>query len=185
MAKKTIHLTENELKQMIYEAVVPMLSEIDAKTYTRVHNFTNNARKNNQQGNYIHQVNANKQETNDDIIAHGIDLEPRAADSMIAPYKGIRYMFYCKNLRQNTGIVLFSLETLFELTNTKAILKGDIVFNNSKMNGSIIIDMASLDVVYYHNSSKKKYPLEIDNRFSTQWEKLCNTLQEASQLLPK
>ena len=46
-------------------------------------------------------------------------------------------------------------------------------------------DMASLDVVYYHNSSKKKYPLEIDNRFSTQWEKLCNTLQEASQLLPK
>ena len=63
MAKKIIHLTENELKQMIYEAVVPMLSEIDAKTYTRVHNFTNNARKNNQQGNYVHQVNANKQET--------------------------------------------------------------------------------------------------------------------------
>ena len=41
MAKKTIHLTENELKQMIYEAVMPMLSEIDAKTYTRVNNFTN------------------------------------------------------------------------------------------------------------------------------------------------
>ena len=94
-------------------------------------------------------------------------------------------MLYSKNLRQNAGVVLFSLETLFELANRKAILKGDIVFINSKMNGSIIIDMVSMDVVYDHNSSKKRYPLEIDNRFSTQWEKLCKTLQEASQLLPK
>ena len=184
MTKRVIRLTESELRQMIYEAVMPMLSEIDAKTYSRVHNFTNKARLNNQQGNYIHQVNAKKQETNDAIIAHGIELEPRAADSMIKPYKDIKFMFYCKNLRQNTGIVLFSLESLFELTKVKAILKGNIVFNNQQMNGSIIIDMNSLNVVYYHNSSKKKYPLEIDNRFSTQWNALCKTLQEASQHLP-
>ena len=35
------------------------------------------------------------------------------------------------------------------------------------MNGSIIINMQTLNVVYYHNSSRKHYPLEIDNRFST------------------
>ena len=184
MAKKVIRLTESELKKAIYEAVMPMLSEIDAASYARVHNFTDKAKKNNQQGDYVHQVNPTKQETNDSIIAHGIDLEPRAADSMIKPYKEIAYMFYCRNLRQNTGIVLFSLESLFELTKSKSVLKGEIVFNNQRMNGSIIIDMSSLQVVYYHNSSKKKYPLEIDNRFVQKWNELCFTLQRASQMIP-
>ena len=127
MGKRVIRLTESELKEMIYEAVIPVLNEIDAATYARVHRATNQAKLDNQNGKFIHQVNPNKQETNDDIIAHGIDLEPRAADSMISPYKNIRYMFYCKNLRQNTGIVLFSLSKLYELTHEKAILKGDIV----------------------------------------------------------
>lgn len=183
MGKKVIRLTEAELKQMIYEAVIPVLNEIDAATYARVHKATNQARLDNQNGIYTHQVNPTKQETNDDIIAHGIDLEPRAADSLISPYKETRYMFYCKNLRQNTGIVLFSLVQLYELTHEKAILKGDIVFNNQRMNGSIIINMNSGEVVYYHNSSKKKYPLEIDNRFSKQWNDLVSELQKASQLI--
>lgn len=184
MSKKIIKLTENELKQIIYEAVMPMLNEIDAETYAKVHNVTNKAKLNNQQGNYIHTVNATKQESNDDIIAHGIDLEPRAADSMITPFKNIKFMFYCRNLRQNTGIVLFSLSQLFELTKQKAILKGNIIFNNQQMNGSIIINMQTLNVVYYHNSSRKHYPLEIDNRFSTQWNNLCSKLQKASLLIP-
>lgn len=51
------------------------------------------------------------------------------------------------------------------------------------MNGSIIVDMQTLNVVYHHNSSRKKYPLEIDNRFAVQWNKLCSTLQQASQLI--
>lgn len=184
MAKQIIRLTESELKQAIYEAVVPMLNEIDAATYAKVHNFTNRAKLNNQQGNYIHQVNPTKQETNDDIIAHGIDLEPRAADSMISQYKDTKYMFYCRNLRQNIGVVVFSLENLFELTKSKAVLKGNIIFNNQQMNGSIIVDVNTFDVVYFHNSSKKKYPLEIDNRFLQQWKELCLTLQKASQLIP-
>ena len=183
MSKKVIRLTESELKEMVYEAVIPVLNEIDAATYSRVHRATNKARWDNQNGVFIHQVNPNKQETNDDIIAHGIDLEPRAADSMISPYKDIRFMFYCKNLRQNTGIVLFSLSQLYELTYEKAILKGNIVFNNQQMNGSIIVYMDTASVVYYHNSSKQKYPLEIDNRFASQWNSLVRELQKASKLI--
>lgn len=175
MGKRVIRLTESELKEMVYEAVIPVLNEIDAATYSRVHRATNQARLDNQNGKFIHQVNPNKQETNDGIIAHGIDLEPRAADSMISPYKDIRFMFYCKNLRQNTGIVLFSLSQLYELTNEKAILKGDIVFNNQQMNGSIIVNMETASVVYCHNSSKKKYPLEIDNRFAPKWNGLLHS----------
>ena len=185
MARQVIKLlSESELGQIIYEAVMPIMNEIDAATYARVHNATHTAKINKQDSNYIHQVNPNKQETNDDIINHGIHIEPREADSMISPYKGIRFMFYCKNLRQNTGIVLFSLATLSELTKKKSVLKGDIVFNNQQMNGSIIVDMNSLDVVYYHNSLKNKYSLEIDNRFAQQWNSLCNKLQRASQLIP-
>ena len=183
MSKKVIRLTESELQEMVYEAVIPVLNEIDAATYSRVHRATNKARWDNQNGVFIHQVNPNKQETNDDIIAHGIDLEPRAADSMISPYKDIRFMFYCKNLRQNTGIVFFSLSQLYELTYEKAILKGNIVFNNQQMNGSIIVYMDTASVVYYHNSSKKKYPLEIDNRFASQWNALVRELQKASKLI--
>jgi hypothetical protein len=183
MGKRVIKLTECELRQMIYEAVLPVLNEIDADTYSRVHKATNRAKSDNQKGNYIRQINATKQKTNDDIIAQGIDLEPRAADSMITPYKDIQYMFYCHNLRQNTGIVLFTLSNLYELTSQKAILKGEIIFNNNKMNGSIIIDMLNLNVVYYHNASKKKYSLEIDNRFASKWDNLCTTLQRAAQLI--
>lgn len=102
---------------------------------------------------------------------------------MISPYKDTRFMFYCKNLRQNTGIVLFSLSNLYELTTEKAILKGDIVFNNQRMNGGIIIYMETGTVVYYQNSSKTKYPLEIDNRFAKQWNGLVNELQKASKLI--
>ena len=91
MGKRVIRLTESELKEMIYEAVIPVLNEIDAATYARVHRATNQAKLDNQNGKFIHQVNPNKQETNDDIIAHGIDLGPRAADSMISPYKNIRF----------------------------------------------------------------------------------------------
>ncbi len=44
MGKKVIRLTESELKEMIYEAVIPVLNEIDATTYSRVHRATNQAR---------------------------------------------------------------------------------------------------------------------------------------------
>lgn len=52
MAHKVIKPTEAELKQKIYEAVLPMLNEIDAVTYAMVHNATYRAKMNNQQGQY-------------------------------------------------------------------------------------------------------------------------------------
>ena len=183
MEKKIVKLTEGELRNIIAESVLQVMNEIDAKTYSHVHNATAHAKSENQNGYYIHTINPTKSETNDSIIAHGIELEPHAADSMISPYKNVRYMFYCKNLRQNVGITLFNLQELYELTSEKSVLKGEIIFNNHSMNGSIIIDMGTGTSIYYHNSSKKKYPLEIDNRFASQWNKLVQTLQEASKLI--
>lgn len=180
---KVIHLTREELSELIYEAVLPVLNEIDAREYARVHKATNKARIDNQNGVLHHRINSNTIEPNDDIIAHGIELEPRAADSFISPYKDVRFMFYCKNLRQNTGIVLFSLSVLHELTDEKAILRGDVVFNNERLNGSIIINLATGNAVYCHSRSRRKYPLEIDNRFAPKWNELVDVLREASRLI--
>lgn len=180
---KVIHLTREELSELIYEAVLPVLNEIDAREYARVHKSTNKARVDNQNGVLYHRINSNTIEPNDDIIAHGIELEPRAADSLISPFKDIRFMFYCKNLRQNTGIVLFSLSVLYELTDEKAVLKGDVVFNNERLNGSVIINLNTAGVVYCHRKSRRKYPLEIDNRFAQKWNELIDVLREASRLV--
>ena len=40
---KVIHLTREELSELIYEAVLPVLNEIDAREYARVHKATNKA----------------------------------------------------------------------------------------------------------------------------------------------
>ena len=182
MSKKVKILTREQLEDIIAESVITVMNEIDAKTYSRVHKASVRARKENQKGNFTHKMNDRKVETNDEIIAHGINLEPMAADSMISSYKG-KYMFYCKNLRQNVGITLFTLKELFELTSTKAILKGDVVFNNMEMRGSIIVNINNGDTFYYHTASRKKYPLEIDNRFKSRWDKLVSTLQEAANII--
>lgn len=46
MQKKIIRLTEDELRQLIKEATVNTLKEIDGKTYARIHNSTMQAQKN-------------------------------------------------------------------------------------------------------------------------------------------
>ncbi len=181
MKEKVTHLTEAKLKEIIYESVITTMNEADAAAYSRAHKATNPARKDNNNEIYVHQVNSTKQEKNDDIITHGIDLKPQAADSMISPYKSTRYMFYCRNLRQNTGIVLFSLTSLYELTDEEAILEGDIIFNNQQMKGRIIVNLGTGNVEYHHNSTRRKYQLEIDNRFAAQWNELIGTLQKASK----
>ena len=159
MARKAVRLTQSELKQAIHEAVMPMMNENDAAAYAKVTDW---------------------RKTNDEIAVHGIDLE--AADAMISPYKDTKFMFYFRNLRQNTGIVVFSPEKLFELTESKAVLKGNMTVNHQQANGRIIVDVQTLDAVCLH--SKRKYPLEIDNRFVQQWKELCLTLHKASQVIP-
>lgn len=55
MQKKIIRLTEDELRQLIKEATVNTLKEIDGKTYARIHNSTMQAQKNQARGNTQYQ----------------------------------------------------------------------------------------------------------------------------------
>ena len=174
MSKKTIILTESEFRAVIKHALNETLSEIDGATYARVHNSTMQAQKNQLSG--ISSKNPRK--SNMDTIQHGISLDPRAADSLITPFK-TDYLFHCKNLRGAAAITIFNLKELYCLDSDKAILKGDITFNGEQLYGSIIIDMKTYNVVYNYKGKSPRYQLTIDPSKKQQWDALVNQLTQS------
>ena len=54
MAKKIIRLTESELNQIIKEATAKVMNEMDAATYSRIHNASHRAMQDIQNGKHKH-----------------------------------------------------------------------------------------------------------------------------------
>ena len=172
MAKKVIRLTKEELHNLITEATNQALLEIDGKTYSRVHNATMQAQKD-----LLNNIpNSPQGRSNMDVIERGIDLDPRAADSLITPFK-TKYLFHCQNLRGAAAITIFDLKQLYELTPQKAILKGDITFNNEPLYGSIIVNLQTNQVQYNYKGRSPRYTLIIDPSKQDLWNSLINELQ--------
>lgn len=172
MAKKIIRLTEQELRNLIAEATAEVLNEIDGKTHARVHNATIKA-----QQDLINNIPMSPQgKPNMDVIARGINLDPRAADSLISRFK-TKYLFHCQNLRGTAAITIFNLKELYELTPQKAILKGDITFNDEPLYGSIIVDLINNNVQYNYKGKSPRYTLTIDPSKRDLWGNLVNELK--------
>ena len=176
MAKKVIRLTKEELHNLITEATNQVLMEIDGKTYSRVHNSTIQA----QQDLLNNIPNSPQGRSNMDVIERGIDLDPRAADSLITPFK-TKYLFHCQNLRGAAAITIFDLKQLYELTPQKAILKGDITFNNEPLYGSIIVNLQTNQVQYNYKGKYPHYTLTIDPSKKQLWDELVGELQLSIQ----
>lgn len=176
MAKKVIRLTKEELHNLITEATNQALLEIDGKTYSRVHNATIQA----QQDLLNNIPNSPQGRSNMDVIERGIDLDPRAADSLITPFK-TKYLFHCQNLRGAAAITIFDLKQLYELTPQKAILKGDITFNNEPLYGSIIVNLQTNQVQYNYKGKYPHYTLTIDPSKKQLWDELVGELQLSVQ----
>lgn len=172
MAKKIVRLTESELYSLIEEATNQALMEIDGKTYSRVHNATMQA----QQDLLNNIPNSPQGRPNMSVIVRGIDLDPRAADSLITPFK-TKYLFHCQNLRGAAAITIFDLKQLYELTPQKAILKGNITFNNEPLYGSIIVNLQTNQVQYNYKGRSPRYTLIIDPSKQDLWNSLINELQ--------
>lgn len=83
MAKNIIKLTEEEFYKLVKNAVNESIDEIDGRTYARIHNVTIKAQQNQVNGH----TNSNPRKTNMDVITQGILLDPKAADSLITPFK--------------------------------------------------------------------------------------------------
>ena len=172
MAKKIVRLTESELRNLIQEATAEVLSEIDGRTYSRVHNATMQAQKD-----LVNNIPMSPQgRPNIDVIQRGIKLDPKAADSLITPFK-TKFLFHCQNLRGTAAITIFDLKELYELTPQKAILKGDITFNDEPLHGSIIIDFVKDKVQYNYKGKAPRYTLTIDPSKRDLWNKLVNELK--------
>ena len=75
MAKKIIRLTESELNQIIKEATAKVMNEMDAATYSRIHNASHRAMQDIQNGNYERTVNGRDFINNDDIISRADSME--------------------------------------------------------------------------------------------------------------
>ena len=68
------------------------------------------------------------------------------------------------------------------LNKDRAILKGDVVFNNMEISGDgIYIDFKTDKVYYKERGSRYKYILEIDNRTSSLWNQFLNQLKLSIQ----
>ncbi|MCQ2609140.1 MAG: hypothetical protein MJ197_10700 [Bacteroidales bacterium] len=184
MGNRIVNLTEQQFKEIIHNAVLGVMNEMDGKTYARVANVSNNAKLDNQNGNYIHTINNTKSITNDDYIAKAILLEPKVRQHLIREFVDTTFMFYAYDSLRNTAIISFKLADIKKLEKRQAILKGDVTFNNTKLNGNLIVFLDTKKVVYNH-PDKHRYTLEIDNRFVNIWNELIDKLDEAEQNLPQ
>src|SRR5574344_2881170 len=94
MTKKIIRLTESELNRIIKEATAKIMNEMDAATYSRIHNASHRAMQDIQNGNYERPVNDKKKIDNDEIINKADALEPRAQAHWLKDYVDQTFKFF-------------------------------------------------------------------------------------------
>ena len=180
MAKKTIRLTEVELKQLIKEATARVMNEMDASTYSRIHNASHRAMQDIQNGNYERSVNGKKIADNDDIISKADELEPRAQAHWLKDYVGQTFKFFGRSQMGLPAHVLFTFERITKLEPNKTVLVGSVTFNRNQINGDgIIIDLVKGRVKYHERGNRYAYNLEIDNRYKQMWDAFTNELKAA------
>ena len=152
--KRIIKLTDEEFRAVVKHSLNEALSEIDGAIYERVHNSTMPAQKNQ--------------------LAGIPSKNPHEAESIVVPYK-TEYTFHCKNLRGAAALIVFELQELYSLDNDKAILKGNITFNGEQLYGSIIVDIATHNVVYKHKGKSPRCQLTIDPSNKQKWDALVKS----------
>ena len=108
MAKKVIRLTESELNQLIKEATSKALNEMDAATYSRIHNASHRAMQDIQNGNFQRSVNGTKVVDNDDIISRADSMEPDVQSHWLSNYIGQTFKFFGRSQMGLPAHVLFT-----------------------------------------------------------------------------
>lgn len=180
MAKKVIRLTESELNQLIKEATSKVLNEMDAATYSRIHNASHRAMQDIQNGNFQRSVNGTKVVDNDDIISRADSMEPDVQSHWLSNYIGQTFKFFGRSQMGLPAHVLFTFERITKFEPNKTVLVGTVTFNKNQISGDgIIVDFVKDRVQYHERGNRYAYNLEIDNRYKPMWDAFLNELKTA------
>lgn len=105
-------------------------------------------------------------------------LSPQDLQSVIAPYKGCKFMFFTFRETGNVVHFVFEIENIknMNLFDGKATLEGTATLGDTQLDGSIVVDLINDKARYKHN--RHKYVLTPDNRTIDKWNALLNTLKD-------
>ena len=156
MAKKIIRLTESELNQIIKEATAKIMNEMDAATYSRIHNASHRAMQDIQNGNYERTINGRDFVDNDEIISRADSMEQNVQAHWLKDYIGQTFKFFGRSQMGLPAHVIFTFERITKLEPNKTVL----------------VDFTKGRVKYHERGNRYAYTLEIDNRYKPLWDKL-------------
>lgn len=108
-------------------------------------------------------------------------LSPKDLQSVIAPYKGCKFMFFTFRETGNVVHFVFEIENIknTNLFDGKATLEGTATFGDTQLDGSIVVDLINDKACYKHKQNRHKYVLTPDNRTIYKWNALLNTLKDS------
>jgi len=163
-----IKLSREEFTALVDECVRNVLSEMDGKTLSRIHNATGKAQKRIADTNDTSPMNYS-------IIDRGVDLDIRATEHFMQPYKG-KYLFHCMNLRGVASFLVFDLTSLKKLSWEKTILTGTATFNGKQLRGrNLTINLVTNEVYYTYD--RYRYKQTIDPHNKEKWNSLLEQLK--------
>lgn len=177
MKKKVIQLTEEELHNLIKECVENALNEMDGATYARLHNASQRAMNDMQNGNATQTV-GKKVINNDDTITRATNMQPAVQQYWLKDYIGKTFKFFAQDRLGLVAHVLFTFDKVTKLDVKKTILVGTVTYNATQISGDgITIDLSNNKVYYHERGSRYKYNLVADNRTAPIWNKLLEQLR--------
>lgn len=199
MKRKIIkQLTIDEVAEIIKNAILEALNEMDGATYAKLYNASRRAKVDNQNGIYTKSYNINQVEKdtngetiktpirtktvlNDDVILRAQKMQEPVQQHWLSKYIGKTFKFYGEDRLGLTANILLKFQKITNLSDDKTILVGDITYNDKSISNDGIIVVFNKDntcsVKYHDRKSKYKYNLEIDNRFKPLWDELLEQIK--------
>ncbi len=100
-----------------------------------------------------------------------------AIQSIIDAYKDTVFKFYATDWIGVTGFFDFKPCGVTKLKNNEFILNGDTNYGRESFKGKIVINFVKNDVYHITRRTRRKYPLEVDNRTKKEWDAFLSELK--------
>ncbi len=107
-------------------------------------------------------------------------MQSSTQEHWLNDYIGKTFKFFGQDRMGLVAHILFKFEKVTKLDERKAILFGDVVFNDKQINGDgIVLDFTKNKIQYHEKGCRYAYNLQIDNRIAPIWNKFIEQLKMA------